>query len=180
MQVRRRFFFHLKKCQKKAFRKIAGISERNRQVRCRFFSQQKVFRKIAVVLVRNICRFPEGVFKDFLLTFLLEYGRIRLSWNKARIGIKGNEISDSLAKAATTDGLPASLPFPNIYLKTNDYSSPSRFGKLSGKMVRLADRFTAFFRKYQTNSCTIPENASNSPIAMAPSPPTSRDSVFIL
>ncbi|GBO10555.1 hypothetical protein AVEN_91589-1 [Araneus ventricosus] len=99
---------------------------------------------------------------------------------KAHIGIKGNEISDTLAKDATTDGVPASLPFPNIYLKTNDYSSPSRFGKLSGKMVRLADRFTAFFRKYQTNSCTIPENASNSPIAMAPSPPTSRDSVFIL
>ncbi|GBO22818.1 hypothetical protein AVEN_4652-1 [Araneus ventricosus] len=105
---------------------------------------------------------------------------IRLGCVKAHIGIKGNEISDNLAKEATTDGLPASLPFPNIYLKTNDYSSPSPFGKLSGKMVRLADRFTAFFRKYQTNSYTILENASNLPLAMAPSPPTSRDSVFIL
>ncbi|GBN63568.1 hypothetical protein AVEN_244810-1 [Araneus ventricosus] len=105
---------------------------------------------------------------------------IRLGWVKAHIGIKGNDISDTLAKEATTDGLPASLPFSNIYLKTNDYSSPSRFGKLSGKIVRLADRLTAFFRKNQTNSCTGTENASNSPLAMAPSPSTSKDSVFIL
>ncbi|GBN77818.1 hypothetical protein AVEN_123083-1 [Araneus ventricosus] len=105
---------------------------------------------------------------------------IRLGWFKAHIGIKGNEISDTLAKEATTNGLPASLPFPKIYLKPNDYSSPSRFGKLTGKMVRLADRFTALLRKYQTNSCTGPENASNSTLVMAPSPPTSRDSVSIL
>ncbi|GBO03151.1 hypothetical protein AVEN_151248-1 [Araneus ventricosus] len=42
-------------------------------------------------------------------------------------------------------------------------------------MVRLADRFTALYRKYLTNSCTGPENASNSPLAMGPSPATSRD-----
>ncbi|GBN98416.1 hypothetical protein AVEN_163329-1 [Araneus ventricosus] len=34
-------------------------------------------------------------------------------------------------------------------------------------MVRLADRLTALYRKYQTNSCTGPENASNSPKAWA-------------
>ncbi|GBO06906.1 hypothetical protein AVEN_273028-1 [Araneus ventricosus] len=47
-------------------------------------------------------------------------------------------------------------------------------------MVRLADRFTALYRKYLTNSCTGPENASNSPLAMGPSPATSRDSVSTL
>ncbi|GBN52229.1 hypothetical protein AVEN_184557-1 [Araneus ventricosus] len=47
-------------------------------------------------------------------------------------------------------------------------------------MVRLADRFTALYRKYQTNSCTDPENASNSPLVMVPSPATSRDSVSTL
>ncbi|GBN41217.1 hypothetical protein AVEN_147370-1 [Araneus ventricosus] len=44
-------------------------------------------------------------------------------------------------------------------------------------MVRLADRSTAL---YLTNSCTGPENASNSPLAMGPSPATSRDSVSTL
>ncbi|GBM36978.1 hypothetical protein AVEN_153924-1 [Araneus ventricosus] len=53
-------------------------------------------------------------------------------------------------------------------------------GKLSGIMVRLADRFTALYRKYQTNSCTGPENASNSPLAMGPSLAASKDSVSIL
>ncbi|GBM32077.1 hypothetical protein AVEN_150066-1 [Araneus ventricosus] len=37
-------------------------------------------------------------------------------------------------------------------------------------MVRLADRFTALYRKYLTNSCTGPENASNSPLAHGPFP----------
>ncbi|GBN32988.1 hypothetical protein AVEN_109889-1 [Araneus ventricosus] len=32
------------------------------------------------------------------------------------IGIKGNEIADTLAKEATTDGIPASLPFPKSFL----------------------------------------------------------------
>ncbi|GBN35067.1 hypothetical protein AVEN_240855-1 [Araneus ventricosus] len=36
-------------------------------------------------------------------------------------------------------------------------------------MVRLADRFTTLYRKYLTNSCTGPENASNSLLAMGPS-----------
>ncbi|GBM53669.1 hypothetical protein AVEN_51508-1 [Araneus ventricosus] len=43
--------------------------------------------------------------------------RIRLGWVKAHIGIKGNEIADTLAKEATTDGIPASLPFPKSFLK---------------------------------------------------------------
>ncbi|GBN51062.1 hypothetical protein AVEN_17349-1 [Araneus ventricosus] len=61
--------------------------------------------------------------------------------------------------------------------RTNYYSYPSRVGKLSGIMVRMEDRFTALYRKYQTDSCTGPENASISPLAMGPSPDTSKDSV---
>ncbi|GBM55515.1 hypothetical protein AVEN_164410-1 [Araneus ventricosus] len=38
----------------------------------------------------------------------------------------------------------------------------------------MADRFTALYRKYLKNSCTGPENASNSPLD--PSPATKRDS----
>ncbi|GBL97268.1 hypothetical protein AVEN_84966-1 [Araneus ventricosus] len=64
--------------------------------------------------------------------------------------------------------------------RNNFYSSHSRVGKLSGIMERLADRFTALYRKYLINSCTGPENASNSPLAMGPSPATSRDSVCTL
>ncbi|GBN61554.1 hypothetical protein AVEN_45058-1 [Araneus ventricosus] len=41
-------------------------------------------------------------------------------------------------------------------------------------MVRLADRFTALYRKYKINSCTGTEIASSSPLATGPSPPTSR------
>ncbi|GBM75932.1 hypothetical protein AVEN_155438-1 [Araneus ventricosus] len=111
---------------------------------------------------------------------LLENARIRLDWVKAHIGIKGNEIADTLAKEATTDGIPASLPFPKSFLKKQFYSSRSLIGKLSGIMVSLADRFTASYQKYLTNSCTGPENASNSPLAMGPSPATSRDSVSTL
>ncbi|GBM43947.1 hypothetical protein AVEN_251646-1 [Araneus ventricosus] len=48
---------------------------------------------------------------------LLENARIRLGWVKAHTGIKGNEIADTLAKEATTDGIPASLPFPKSFLK---------------------------------------------------------------
>ncbi|GBN37469.1 hypothetical protein AVEN_152639-1 [Araneus ventricosus] len=48
---------------------------------------------------------------------LLENARIRLGWVKAHIGIKGNEIVDTLAKEETTDGIPASLPFPKSFLK---------------------------------------------------------------
>ncbi|GBN33807.1 hypothetical protein AVEN_128332-1 [Araneus ventricosus] len=48
---------------------------------------------------------------------LLENARIRLGWVKAHIGIKGNEIADTLAKEATTDGIPANLPFPKSFLK---------------------------------------------------------------
>ncbi|GBL83217.1 hypothetical protein AVEN_165412-1 [Araneus ventricosus] len=48
---------------------------------------------------------------------LLENARIKLGWVKAHIGIKGNEIADTLAKEATTDGIPASLPFPKSFLK---------------------------------------------------------------
>ncbi|GBM96552.1 hypothetical protein AVEN_231631-1 [Araneus ventricosus] len=51
------------------------------------------------------------------ITFL-ENARIRLGWvKKAHIGIKGNEIANTLAKEATTDGIPASLPFPKSFLK---------------------------------------------------------------
>ncbi|GBN14621.1 hypothetical protein AVEN_273637-1 [Araneus ventricosus] len=46
-------------------------------------------------------------------------------------------------------------------------------------MVRLADRFTALYRKYQTSSFIGAKNSSNSPLAMGPSPDTARDSVFI-
>ncbi|GBM09658.1 hypothetical protein AVEN_60285-1 [Araneus ventricosus] len=48
---------------------------------------------------------------------LLGNARIRLGWVKAHLGIKGNEIADTLAKEATTDEIPASLPFPKSYLK---------------------------------------------------------------
>ncbi|GBM51864.1 hypothetical protein AVEN_239960-1 [Araneus ventricosus] len=48
---------------------------------------------------------------------LLGKARIRFGWVKAHIGIKGNKIADTLAKEATTDGIPASLPFPRSYLK---------------------------------------------------------------
>ncbi|GBL76729.1 hypothetical protein AVEN_53410-1 [Araneus ventricosus] len=48
---------------------------------------------------------------------LLENVRIRLGWVKAHIGIKCNEIADTLSKEATTDGIPASLPFPKSFLK---------------------------------------------------------------
>ncbi|GBM18455.1 hypothetical protein AVEN_66815-1 [Araneus ventricosus] len=39
-------------------------------------------------------------------------------------GIKGNAIAYTLAKEATTDGIPASLPFPKSYLK-NQLLQPS-------------------------------------------------------
>ncbi|GBN63173.1 hypothetical protein AVEN_9941-1, partial [Araneus ventricosus] len=55
---------------------------------------------------------------------LLGNAKIRLGWIKAHIGIKGNEIADTLAKEATTDGIPASLPFPKSYLK-NQLQQPS-------------------------------------------------------
>ncbi|GBN23790.1 hypothetical protein AVEN_215892-1 [Araneus ventricosus] len=88
---------------------------------------------------------------------LLENARIRLDWVKAHIGIKSNEIADTLAKEATTEVIPASFPFPKSFLKEQFYSSHSRVGKLSGIMVSLADRFTASYRKYLTNSYTGPE-----------------------
>ncbi|GBN50875.1 hypothetical protein AVEN_35719-1 [Araneus ventricosus] len=37
--------------------------------------------------------------------------RIRFGWVKVQIDIKGKEIANSLAKEATTDGMPASLSF---------------------------------------------------------------------
>ncbi|GBM75654.1 hypothetical protein AVEN_162690-1 [Araneus ventricosus] len=89
------------------------------------------------------------IFQEARMT-LLGNARIRLGWVKAHIGIKGNETADTLAKAATIDGTPANIPFPNSYLKNNYYNSPSRVGKLSRIIVRLADRCTAFYRKYQT------------------------------
>ncbi|GBL73895.1 hypothetical protein AVEN_230840-1 [Araneus ventricosus] len=48
---------------------------------------------------------------------LIGNARIRFGWVKSHIGIKGNKIADTLAKEATTDGIPASLPFPKSYLK---------------------------------------------------------------
>ncbi|GBM99859.1 hypothetical protein AVEN_204387-1 [Araneus ventricosus] len=47
---------------------------------------------------------------------LLGNDRIRLGWVKAHIGIKGNEIADTLAKEAATNGIPTSLLFPKSYL----------------------------------------------------------------
>ncbi|GBN81357.1 hypothetical protein AVEN_154318-1 [Araneus ventricosus] len=87
---------------------------------------------------------------------LLENARIRLGWVKAYIGKKGNEIADTLAKEATTDGIPASLPFPKSFLKK--------------QLLQLS----------LSRCCTGPENASNSPLTMGPSPATSRDSVSTL
>ncbi|GBN18755.1 hypothetical protein AVEN_69951-1 [Araneus ventricosus] len=98
---------------------------------------------------------------------LLGNARIRLGWVKAHIGIKDNETADALAKVATKDGTPANLQFPKRHLKNQLLQLSLRVGKLSGIIVRLADRFTALYCKHQTNSCTGPENASNSPLAMA-------------
>ncbi|GBN46875.1 hypothetical protein AVEN_173009-1, partial [Araneus ventricosus] len=58
---------------------------------------------------------------------LLENARIRLGWVKAHIGIKGNEIVDTLAKETATDGIPASLPFPKSFLKKQLQPSLSRW-----------------------------------------------------
>ncbi|GBM60129.1 hypothetical protein AVEN_38463-1 [Araneus ventricosus] len=46
---------------------------------------------------------------------LLKNARIRLGWVKAHIGC--NDIADILVKEATTDGIPARLPFPKRFLK---------------------------------------------------------------
>ncbi|GBN17796.1 hypothetical protein AVEN_95677-1 [Araneus ventricosus] len=43
---------------------------------------------------------------------LLENARSRFGWVKARIGIIGNEITDTFETETTTDGILASLPFP--------------------------------------------------------------------
>ncbi|GBM75057.1 hypothetical protein AVEN_197425-1 [Araneus ventricosus] len=86
---------------------------------------------------------------------LLENARIRLGWAKAHIGMKGNEIADTLAKEATTDGIPASQPAfhsQKVSYRNNYYSSHSHVGKLSGIVVRLADRLTAVYRKYLTTA----------------------------
>ncbi|GBO46366.1 hypothetical protein AVEN_207690-1 [Araneus ventricosus] len=47
---------------------------------------------------------------------LLGNDRIRLGWVKTHIGIKSNEIADTLAKEANTDGIPVSFPFPKSFL----------------------------------------------------------------
>ncbi|GBN20239.1 hypothetical protein AVEN_46233-1 [Araneus ventricosus] len=103
--------------------------------------------------------------------------KFRLGWVKAHIGIKGSEIADTLAKEATTDGIPASLPFPKSFLKKELLQlSLSRWQAEwdSGETGR------SVYSYFLTNSCTGPENASNSPLAMGPSPATSRDSVSTL
>ncbi|GBM40244.1 hypothetical protein AVEN_183559-1 [Araneus ventricosus] len=70
---------------------------------------------------------------------------------------------------ATTDGIPASLPFPKkSFLKKQLYSSLSRW-QAEGTMVRQADRSTALYRKY-SNSCTGPENASTLATGHGPFP----------
>ncbi|GBN38335.1 hypothetical protein AVEN_186244-1 [Araneus ventricosus] len=90
---------------------------------------------------------------------LLENARIRLGWVKAHIGIKGNEIADTLAKEATTDGIPASLPFPESFLKKQLLQlSLSRWqaewdnGETNRSVYSIIPKIS--------NSCTGPENAS--------------------
>ncbi|GBL88987.1 hypothetical protein AVEN_255149-1 [Araneus ventricosus] len=48
---------------------------------------------------------------------LLENARIRLGWVKSHIGLKGNEIADTLAKEATTDGTPDKPSIPKKFPK---------------------------------------------------------------
>ncbi|GBM16146.1 hypothetical protein AVEN_163160-1 [Araneus ventricosus] len=48
---------------------------------------------------------------------LIGNARIRLGWVEAHTDITSNEIADTLEKEVTTDGTPASLPFPKSYLK---------------------------------------------------------------
>ncbi|GBN44928.1 hypothetical protein AVEN_52580-1 [Araneus ventricosus] len=87
----------------------------------------------------------------------------RLGWVKAHIGIKGNEIADTLAKEATTHGIPASLPFPKSFLKKQLLQLSLSHWQAewdSGETGR------SVYSYFLTNRCTGPENASNSPLAM--------------
>ncbi|GBM84688.1 hypothetical protein AVEN_49840-1 [Araneus ventricosus] len=74
---------------------------------------------------------------------LLGNSRIRLGWVKTHIGIKGNETANTQAMEATRNGTPTNLLSPkktsNYLLEKPNYSSsPSRAGKSSGIMERIA------------------------------------------
>ncbi|GBM76206.1 hypothetical protein AVEN_55042-1 [Araneus ventricosus] len=82
---------------------------------------------------------------------LLGNARIRLGWVKAQIGIKGNEIADILAKEATTDGIPASLPIPKLPSRRTNYCSSSFslllysiIPKISNKQLHWSRECTQF------------------------------------
>ncbi|GBL77681.1 hypothetical protein AVEN_152905-1 [Araneus ventricosus] len=111
---------------------------------------------------------------------LLGNARIKLIWVKAHIGIKGNEIADTLAKEATTDGIPASLPFPKSYRKNQLLQLSLWRWQAEWDNGETGRSVYSIIPKYQTNSLTGPENTSNSPLATGTSLATERDSVSIL
>ncbi|GBL90340.1 hypothetical protein AVEN_178793-1 [Araneus ventricosus] len=108
---------------------------------------------------------------------LLGNARIRFGWVKAHLGIKGNKIADTLAKEATTDGIPASLPFPRSYLKNQLLQLSLSRWQAEWDNSETGRSVYSIIPKYQTNSCNGP---SNSPLAMGLSPAISRDSVSII
>ncbi|GBN04783.1 hypothetical protein AVEN_120882-1 [Araneus ventricosus] len=49
---------------------------------------------------------------------LLDHSNIEITWIKTRVGYKGNEVADSLAKHATENGIPCTnIQFPRCFIK---------------------------------------------------------------